>query len=145
MPPLTKQALQEFLYKGNIAKIATIDENGLPYINPVWYEWDGKSFYIIARAKSKFLSNVRKNSSAAVCVDVSTPPYTRVTAQGKASILSKFDWVSMGKRMTLKYLGEKGLASYLDGTLKLERAVIRIDPTSIQSWTGMDWHPRYTS
>jgi general stress protein 26 len=145
MPRLAKQGLQDFLFGGNIAKIATIDENGLPYINPVWYEWDGKSFYVIARAKSRFLANIRKNNNVAVCVDISTKPYTRVTAQGKASILSGFDWIPMGRRMALRYLGESGLASYLDGTLKLERAVIRIDPTSIQSWTGMDWHPRYTS
>jgi len=142
MPALSKQGLEDFLSKGNIAKIATIDENGSPYITPVWYEWDGKSLYIIARDKSKYLANVRKNSNIAICIDISTAPYTRVTAQGKARILSNFDWVPMGKRMTVRYLGESGLA-YLDETLNRERTVIRIDPTSLQSWSGAEWHPRY--
>jgi len=142
MPSLTKRAMEDFLSKGNIAKIATIDENGSPYINPVWYEWDRKSFYVIARAKSKFLSNVRKNSNIAICIDTPAAPYTRVTVQGKATILSDFDWIPMGKRMALRYLGENG-PKYLDETLNRERTVIRIDPTSVQSWTGVEWHPRY--
>ncbi len=43
--PLSKQDLEDFLLKPDIAEMATLDSTGTPYISPVWYEWDGKSFY----------------------------------------------------------------------------------------------------
>jgi hypothetical protein len=129
---LTKQALHDFLLRGNIAKIATIDENGSPYVNPVWYEWDSRSFFLIGRVKSKYVAHIRRNNQIAICVDEDVAPYTRVTAQGKAIILPDFDWVPMARRMAARYIGERG-PSYIGETLTRKRVVIRLDPTYVQT------------
>ena len=38
---LTPAEIKEFLAEPVVARIGTIDENGLPYVTPVWQEWDG--------------------------------------------------------------------------------------------------------
>ena len=41
---LTPAEVKEFLAEPVVARIATIDENGVPYVTPVWQEWDGEAF-----------------------------------------------------------------------------------------------------
>jgi PPOX class probable F420-dependent enzyme len=143
MPALTKEQLNEFLMKGNlIAKLATLKEDGAPYVNPVWYEYDGQYIYIIGRARAQFVHNIRKDPRVAVCIDTPTPPHTRVLIEGKAEIIDK-DWVEMGYRMARRYRGEVEGPKYIEKTLNRPRAMIRISPEKITSWTGPEWHRRY--
>ena len=45
---LTPAEIKEFLTEPVVARIATIDQNGMPYVTPVWQEWDGEAFWIRA-------------------------------------------------------------------------------------------------
>lgn len=142
MPPLTRQELDTFLREGKyVAKLATVKPDGAPYVNPVWYEYDGTHLYVIARARSQFLQHIREDPRVALCIDTPTPPYTRVLIEGIAEIIEQ-DWVEMGKRMALRYRGEEGLA-YIEATRNRPRAMIRITPHHITSWKGGEWHRRY--
>lgn len=142
MPPFTPQELDAFLREGKyLAKIATLKSDGSPYINPVWYEYDGTYIYIIARARSQFLQHIRKDPRVAVCIDTPTAPYKRVLIEGVAEVIDQ-DWVEMGKRMALRYRGEEGLP-YIEATRNRPRAMIRITPQKITSWQGGEWHKRY--
>ena len=38
---LTPTEVKDFLAEPVVARIATIDEQGVPYVTPVWQEWDG--------------------------------------------------------------------------------------------------------
>ena len=44
-----------------VARIATIDENGVPYVTPMWQEWDGEAFWIIPRERSAWVAHIKKN------------------------------------------------------------------------------------
>lgn len=37
---MTAEEIADFLSGPIVARIATIDETGIPYITPVWQEWD---------------------------------------------------------------------------------------------------------
>ena len=53
MRGLTPEEIMTFLAGPIVARVATIDEDGLPYITPVWQEWDGTAMWIVpARALS---------------------------------------------------------------------------------------------
>jgi hypothetical protein len=36
---LRPMEIKEFLAEPVVARVATIDENGVPYVTPVWQEW----------------------------------------------------------------------------------------------------------
>ena len=40
---MSADEVKEFLAGPVVARIATIDEEGLPYITPAWQEWDGEA------------------------------------------------------------------------------------------------------
>ena len=144
MPGLANEEVDELLARPNIARLATLNEDGSPTINPVWYNWDPEArvLYIIARAKSRFLGNVRRDSRVAVTVDTHDTPYRRVIIHGRAETQEDADWVTMGERMTLRYLGEEG-TKYLKETINRPRVMIKIVPESVITWKGAEWHPRY--
>ena len=70
-----------------VARIATIDENGVPYVTPAWQEWDGEAFWIVPRERSAWITHIKKNANVAISCAQDSGTYTRITAQGKAEIL----------------------------------------------------------
>lgn len=72
--------------KPNIAKIATLNADGSPYVNPIWYEYDGVYFYLGARARSQAVKNILRDGRVCLCIDEPTQPHTRVVIQGTAEV-----------------------------------------------------------
>ena len=66
MRGLTPEELSEFLAGPVVARIATVDEEGFPYVTPVWQEWDGEAMYIIPREKTVFVKHILKNPKVAI-------------------------------------------------------------------------------
>ena len=57
----------EFLNEGQLGRLAVLEEDGWPYVIPVWYEYSDSGYYIIPRAKSRwplFVRPVRYNHLA---------------------------------------------------------------------------------
>ena len=50
---LSREEINQFLEEPNLARVACLDDKGWPYAVPCWYQWDGKSIWLVARAKSK--------------------------------------------------------------------------------------------
>ena len=46
---LAQDEVDEFLAEGRIARLACLDADGWPYVVPVWHEWDGSAFWLVAR------------------------------------------------------------------------------------------------
>ncbi len=54
---LTKEEIVEFLSGPIVARIATVKEDGAPYIAPIWQYYDGEVMWVIPRERS-ILSNI---------------------------------------------------------------------------------------
>ena len=55
MPSLSKTQLDEFLTdQPHIMKLATLTPEGWPYVNPLWYEYDGEVFHVAGRGKARW-------------------------------------------------------------------------------------------
>ncbi|MEM0074925.1 MAG: pyridoxamine 5'-phosphate oxidase family protein [Conexivisphaerales archaeon] len=132
---MTDDELNDFLTNSRIiAKIATVDKNGWPSVNPVWYEYNEGYFYLVTKEKVSFVPNIRNDNRVALCIENWEIPYKRVIVKGVAEFIDQ-DWVEMGRRMTLRYLGTPGL-SYFNATLHLPRIVVRIKPVKMSTWAG---------
>lgn len=143
MPKLTSKQVDELLATPVIARLATVREDGAPYIVPVWQHWDGEAMYIIPRKRSQFVDDIRREPQVAIsCADDTDAGHARVLIEGDAEIVE--GPVPMAGRfleMAFRYGGEGGL-EYLAGTINKPRYLLRVTPCKITSWSG-GWHPRY--
>lgn len=158
MPAFTKRQLDRFLRKPLIARIATLLNDGMPTITPVWFEWNPKSrsFLLWARKgygglSSGWYVNLTRDPRIALLVDESseTPPkHDRVLAIGKARILlAPKNSYHMRIRMSKRYIGSDKARRYLATMPEASGGWVRMLPDRIVSWTegkGTNvWHSRY--
>ena len=86
---LTPEEIEEFLAGAVVARVATIDENGFPYIIPVWQEWDGEAFWIVPRERSAWVQHIKGNPNVAVSCAQDSGTYKRILVQGQAEIVEQ--------------------------------------------------------
>lgn len=147
MRALNADELQEFLDGPVVARIATVDSKGDPYITPVWQEWDGKSMWVIPRAKTIFAQHLLRHPRCSVSCAMDTTPYTRVLFRGPAEVvegpaLMYGEWLEIGRRMSVRYLGERG-PEYLEPSRARPRYLVKITPEKTISWEGVEWAAKY--
>jgi len=145
---LTKEEIIEFLSGPIVARIATVKEDGAPYIAPIWQYYDGEVMWVIPRERSIFVKHIRRSPRVAVSCAYDTAPWTRVLIQGRAEIVEGPKPVEgliaeIGEQMAVRYLGEHG-AEYASITWDRPRYLIKISPEKISSWTGSEWANKYT-
>lgn len=147
----SKMSLDEinaFLQGPVVARVATIDEDGLPYITPVWQEWDGEALWIVPRERTAFVQHIKRNPNVAVSCAEDSGAYSRVLIRGKAEIVfgpapMEGQCLEIARRMARRFLGENG-PEYLEPTRDRPRYLVKIVPDTMISWTGVEWHKKYT-
>jgi nitroimidazol reductase NimA-like FMN-containing flavoprotein (pyridoxamine 5'-phosphate oxidase superfamily) len=149
MRSLNAEEIIAFLAGPVVARVATIDENGFPYITPVWEEWDGEAMWIVPREKSAWVKHILKNPNVAISCAMDSGAYTRVLFRGKAEIASgpepmQGKCLEVANRMAVRYLGEHG-PEYLIPTLDRPRYLIKFVPSEQTSWEGIEWAQKYTT
>jgi PPOX class probable F420-dependent enzyme len=149
---LTEAELLAFLAHPWNARIATITEDGWPYVTPVWYELDldSRRFLIVGRQHALWVAHIRDNPRVALHVaDDEHAEHTRVLVQATAEIVegpvaprASARILDLTHRLSVRYLGPDG-PSYAERTLDRPRVLVSLTPTHWTSWSGREWHPRY--
>jgi nitroimidazol reductase NimA-like FMN-containing flavoprotein (pyridoxamine 5'-phosphate oxidase superfamily) len=145
---LTPAEVKEFLHEPVVARIATIDENGVPYVTPVWQEWDGEAFWMVVRERAAWIAHIKKNPNVGISCAHDSGTYRRIVAQGKAEIVSgpapmQGDCLGVANRTSVRYLGERG-PEYLVPTYDRPRYLIKVVSTKMITWDGVEWAKKYT-
>ena len=149
---LAEPELLRFLAEPWTARIATVDEDGWPYVTPVWYELDPatRRFLVVGRARARWVAHIRREPRVAFHVaDDVHAQHTRVVVQGVAEIVegpvapaASARLGALTDRLSVRYLGPEG-PRYAGKTAQRPRVLIAIRPTRWRSWSGQEWHPRY--
>ena len=144
---LTREEIAEFLAGPIVARIATVDPDGMPYITPAWQEWDGESLWVVPRERSAWVKHIQTNPKVAVSCALDSGTYTRVLMRGEAEIVfgpapMEGQCLEVANRMATRYLGERG-PEYLVPTMDRPRYLVKITPTTIVSWDGVEWANKY--
>jgi hypothetical protein len=112
---------------------------------PVWHEYAGDRFWVIARERSAWALNLDRDPRCAVTID-EDGGQRKVIAQCRAAVAERpnvgGDWVPIAERMSRRYLGENG-PKYLAPTLGAPRWLFALEPVRTWTWQGNDWAPRY--
>jgi len=133
---LTDREIQDFLQGPWAARLACLRPDGHPHVIPVWQEWDGKGFYIIAWAGSQWADFVLSNPNVSLTVDEPWQPLRRVVVRGQAKEISRTEeqvnLEALVERLARRYLGQPayGLAD------QIER-VFRISPDNLSGYQGL--------
>jgi PPOX class probable F420-dependent enzyme len=144
---LTPEELSEFLAGPVVARVATVDAEGRPYVTPVWQEWDGQVMWVVPRMKTLFVQHLKTNPNVAVSCAEDGGTYKRMTLRGKAEIVfgpapMEGQCLEIARRMARRYLGENG-PQYLEPSIPRPRYLVRIVPEEVRTWDGVEWAKHY--
>ena len=140
IPAMNEQEVINFLQSKLNLQLATIDENGDPNIQPVWfdYEKDSEKLHIMTSKMSNKVRNIRSKSNVYCSIDDENFPYKGVKGKAIARIIEDHQKVvSMAEKINIKYLGtlEHPLAKMLmefaqNGT----EILLEISPKFFSTW-----------
>ena len=140
IPAMNEQEIINFLQSKLNLQLATIDENGDPNIQPVWfdYEKDSEKLHVMTSKMSNKVRNIRSKSNVYFSIDDENFPYKGVKGKAIARIIEDHQKVvSMAEKINIKYLGtlEHPLAKMLmefaqNGT----EILLEISPKFFSTW-----------
>jgi PPOX class probable F420-dependent enzyme len=137
---MTKEEAEKFFESKLNLQLATIDEQGYPNIQPVWfyYDKDGEKIWINTSKSAKKTQNIRKRSTIYFSIDDENPPVRGIKGRGTATIIEDPKLVApMGNRISLKYLGtlDHPIAKMIsEDTKKGEVVLVEISPKFFSTW-----------
>ena len=138
---VTEEEVNSFLKSKLNLQLATIDEDGYPSIQPLWFLYDKESgkIYISTQKTTRKARNLSKNSDKIYfSIDDENPPYKGVKGRGVARISENIDWNRpIIEKIIVKYLGtlDNPLAlMLLENAKKGIQVVIEITPKFFSAW-----------
>ena len=139
--PVTETEVNNFLESKLNIQIATIDEEGYPIIQPVWFVYDKESNKIYAGTSkmTKKIHNIKRNPDKIYfCVDEENYPYKGVKGRGIARISEDIQKnLPIIEKINMKYLGtlDHPLAKTLmENTRNGSEVIIEITPKFFSAW-----------
>jgi PPOX class probable F420-dependent enzyme len=135
-------ATDAFTAAGRVARLATVDEAGVPHLVPVVYATDGRAYYSPIDAKPKRtpperlkrVRNIRANPRVALLIDRYDEDWTRlryVLVRGRAELLrGGEEWRAARALLEAKYPQYGAMPLAPDGLL------IKIVPERVAAWSA---------
>src|ERR671919_556476 len=143
--PLTDEELTRFLQEPWNARLATVGPDSVPYVTPVWYEFDpeARAVLVVGRQRAEWVAHIAANPAVALhMADDEHAEHTRVLVQGRAAIIegpvapdSSPRIGELTRRLSLRYLGPDGPA-YAERTFDRPRVLVRIAGDRWRTWSG---------
>ena len=160
MPALTITELDDLLATpGVLARIGTVDADGLPRVLPLWFIRDGDHICFTPRSPAIIWHNIRRDPRIGISIDEESAPYRKCTLQGVVEVLHQPGdddaWRDVYRAIAGRYIPHAAADAYVDGTIDQPRALCAISlsapSTRMSTWrmpvAGEDpagiWHHRY--
>jgi general stress protein 26 len=137
---MSEEEVDRFLESKLNLQFGTINEEGDPNIQPVWFDYDKEreKLMIITAKVAKKVRNLQSKAIVYFSIDDENYPYMGVKGKGIATIIEDPNkTVPEAKKMNIKYLGtlEHPIPKMiLDSAQKGSHIVIEIDPKFFSTW-----------
>ena len=139
--PVTEAEVERFLDSKLNIQLATIDEEGFPNIQPIWFHYDRASgkIYVGTQKGTKKVQNIRRDPSKIYfSIDDENYPYKGVKGRGEAKISEDIQKnVAIIEKISRKYLGKLDhpiAKMMLDNARNGTEVVIEISPKFFSAW-----------
>jgi DNA-binding IclR family transcriptional regulator/nitroimidazol reductase NimA-like FMN-containing flavoprotein (pyridoxamine 5'-phosphate oxidase superfamily) len=136
LEPLTPAQMEAFLRGPVSARLACVRPDGQPHVIPLWQEWNGHAFIVIAWQGSRWPEYVRQNPAVSLTIDEPWPPLRRVVARGQANPVTDLTPQELQRllnRLGRRYLGRDLAQPYLNQVAE----VFRIDVEYLRGLRGL--------
>jgi PPOX class probable F420-dependent enzyme len=139
-PGMSKEEVERFLENKLLLQMATIDEQGEPNIQPVWFYHDKNTekLLITTSKLAKKTRNLRNKPTLYFSIDDENFPYKGVKGKGSVTIVEDPGRaVSEGDKISMKYLGtlDHPIAKMItEHSKKGENVLIVISPKFFSTW-----------
>ena len=139
-PGMTKEEIDRFLASKMMLQMATVDGQGEPNIQPVWFYYDkNREKLLITTSKlAKKVQNLRNKPILYFSIDDENLPYKGVKGKGSVTIIEDPNrTVLEGDKISTKYLGtlDDPIAKMItEHSKKGENVVIEISPKFFSTW-----------
>jgi len=134
--PLSTRQIEDFLQGPWTARLACIRPDGNPHVIPVWQEWDGQVFHILAWQGSQWAEYVINNPQVSLTIDEPWAPLRRVVCNGKALPIKDRNFVgreALISRLSQRYLGKSAPMIFQHQIEDI--FTIKVD--SLRGWMGL--------
>jgi hypothetical protein len=140
--PIDGAELNDFLEQSLVATLSYLADDGYPTTVPLWYAWDGTSFWLASRPGSEWAEHVRLDPRVSLAVSESTPPLRRVLARGllvEVADPGGARWTEIEGRLAARYAGFD--AAREPATAGRGR-LLELKPERLIAWRGLLRHPK---
>lgn len=136
-------AVEEFIERARVARLATIDSEFKPHLVPVVFVFDGNHFFIPVDEKRKTakpeklkrIRNIQDNPNVTLLIDEYSEDWTKlafVMIQGKASVATKEEG-----NIQVREAYKKLMTKYLQyQKVRVGEMCIIITPKKVASWSN---------
>jgi len=140
---MTRVERKAFLARGIVCRLGCLDDEGHPYVVPVWFDYADDGYYLVPRARAAWAQFLKRDGRVSLCIDAEGGQ--RVLVKGTARVVEEPNvggaWVAVAERMGRRYMGERG-RGYLDTTANEPRWLFFVEPQKTVTWQG-GWAERY--
>ena len=143
MPKLTTEEFDAFLdERGHLARIATVDADGLPRVLPLWFIAIDGQILFTPRSPAIIWRNIVRDPRIGICIDEEASPWRKITVQGRVRVVHEpgheDEWRDIYRRIAKRYVPDEAADGYVDGTDDQPRALCAVDlvapTTKVVTW-----------
>jgi DNA-binding IclR family transcriptional regulator len=107
---LSQSEIEQFLQGPWSARLACVRADGTPHVLPLWYEWDGRSFWVAASPGAQWKQVVDETGRVSLTIDEPWPPLRRAFVVGAAHAVPASQvpggLAGLRQRLAVRYLGQ---------------------------------------
>jgi DNA-binding IclR family transcriptional regulator len=128
---LSSNEINDFLKGPWSARLACIRPDGKPHVVPVWQEWDGSRFIVLAWKGSFWANYLLENPNVSLTIDEPWSPFHRVVMRGTAKQAAHLNG-DVIERMSKRYMG-----SVVPQLINRIEIAFEIIPDQVKGWKGI--------
>lgn len=126
-----RERFHDILTSTTLGHLATVNDLGLPEVNPMWFIWDGDHILLSVKANTRKYRNLRRDPHVAISFPDPNIPTRYVEIRGKVISFELYRDLTFVNQLAQKYTG----ADFTQGLAGEERYKLTI---ATSSWTGQD-------
>ena len=85
----TRAELEEITARPLVAVLATLNPDGSPQATPVWYRYDGETFYVTSRTGRKKVRNIKRDPRVTLVVEDTADGGNPLIVKGTAEVIEE--------------------------------------------------------